>query len=213
MSYVLGLDLSLTSTGRAGVYQDGRPPETGTVTTRPAGDDYAARHARLLAAADQILPTVHPDLVVVEGPSYGSSAQKSASIHDRAGLWWTVVGQLLDAGTPVAVVAPRTRAKWATGTGNADKTKVAVGVARLWPDHDARTDDEWDALALATMGAQWLGWDMPTRAHHALTLAAVTWPTLAEPDSPNTTPREPAPHTDPSPHPDPMTTNPAPVTR
>lgn len=199
MSYVLGLDLSLTSTGRATVPN----PADGTPTTRvigsdAAGDAYPDRWVRLVTMTDRILwpsdehplteaidPAHEPDLVVVEGPSYGSSAQKSASIHDRAGLWWHLVGTLYDRGTPVAVVAPTTRAKWATGRGNAGKSEVAVAVARLWPHHDARTDDEWDALALATMGAQWLQWDgIPSRAHQALTLAAVTWPQTREPATP-----------------------------
>lgn len=178
MTYVLGLDLSLTSTGRAVVHPDG-DPTTGTIGSDTAGDNYPDRWVRLVTTTDRILHpflTDPPALVVIEGPSYGSSASKSASIHDRAGLWWRVTGEIYDAGIPLAVIAPTSRAKWATGRGNAGKTEVAIAVARLWPNHDARTDDEWDALALATMGAQHLAWDVPTRAHHALTRAAVTWP-------------------------------------
>lgn len=196
MSYVLGLDLSLTSTGRAILNEPFGDPITDrtliaidTITSATAGDDYSARRRRITGLAERIVvDETGPTLVVVEGPSYGSSAQKSASIHDRAGLWWAVVGTLLDAGTPVAVVAPTTRAKWATGRGNAGKTEVATAVARLWPQVDARTDDEWDALALATMGAQHLGWDVPSRAHQALTLAAVTWPETRVPATPQTVP-------------------------
>jgi hypothetical protein len=41
---------------------------------------------------------------------------------------------------------------------------------------DAANDNEWDALALATMGAQWLGRATPSRAHHAAALAGAEWP-------------------------------------
>lgn len=188
MSYVLGLDLSLTSTGRATVHPDNTPPTTTAIGSDAAGNDYADRWVRLITMTDRILwpapfdtqPEL-PTLAVLEGPSYGSH---NGQVHDRAGLWWRVLSELFDHDVPVAVVAPTTRAKWATGRGNAGKSEVAVAVARLWPDHDARTDDEWDALALATMGAQHLGWNMPSRAHHALTLAAITWPTTREPATP-----------------------------
>lgn len=180
MTYVLGLDLSLTSTGRATIHHSGHPTgtTTDTIKSTAAGDDYARRWDRIHRLAHQILGDHdNPALVVLEGPSYGSGrAQANSGIHDRAGLWWTVASRILDAGYPLAVVAPKSRAKWATNRGNAGKSEVAVAVARLWPHIDAHTDDEWDALALATMGAQHLGWDVPTRAHHAAALTAVAWP-------------------------------------
>lgn len=98
---------------------------------------------------------------------------------DRAGLWWRIVHRLLGADIPVAVCPPTVRAKWATGVGGgpkATKALVAVAVARLWPDVDAASDDEWDALAMASLGAQHLGLDVPTRAHHSACRASVAWP-------------------------------------
>ncbi len=183
MSHVIGLDLSLTSTGVACVAIDEAERISAVVRlekSAPAGDAPGPRWARLTNMAERIVTGPFgkaplPDLVVVEGPSYGSSAQKSASIHDRAGLWWCVVGRLLDAGVPVAVCAPTVRAKWATGRGNAGKAEVSVGVARYWPDVNARADDEWDALALASMGAQRLGW-LDAQAKHRDALGRIEWP-------------------------------------
>jgi Holliday junction resolvasome RuvABC endonuclease subunit len=68
--------------------------------------------------------------------------------------------------------------KWATNSGRADKSDVAVAMARLWPSVDAESNDGWDALALAHIGAQALGWDVPSRAHHTPALAKVEWPDL-----------------------------------
>lgn len=178
MTYVLGLDLSLTSTGWATIATSSTMLSAGCgiITSKPTGDTWTDRHTRITNIADRITAgTDRPTLAVLEGPSYGSG--RSAGIHDRAGLWWAVYDRLTAHGIPTAVVAPKSRAKWATDRGNAGKAEVAVGVSRLWPDITAHTDDEWDALALASMGAQHLGWDIPSRAHHAAALAAVTWPT------------------------------------
>lgn len=178
MTYVLGLDLSLTSTGWATIAHTDHMLSAGcgTFTSKPHGDTWDARRDRLETLADRITAgTEPPVLAILEGPSYGTGRQAGA--HDRAGLWWAVYERLHAHHIPTAVAPPATRAKFATGRGNAGKAEVAVGVARLWPHVDARTDDEWDALALATMGAQWLGWNTPTRAHHHAALAAVAWPT------------------------------------
>lgn len=176
--YVLGLDLSLTSAGVATIDVDL------AVTTRveksiAAGDELQPRWDRLTDMRRRILgphlDLAHlPALAVVEGPSYGQRQQ--SGVHDRAGLWWLVVGRLLDDGVPLAYAAPQTRAKWPTGKGNATKAEVSVACARLWPSVQARFEDEWDALSLCSLGAQHLGWDVPRRAHHAACQDAIDWP-------------------------------------
>lgn len=178
MTYVLGLDLSLTSTGWAVIAHtpDLTSAHCGTHTSKPHGDTWDARRQRIEQLADRITAgTDRPTIAILEGPAYGTGRQ--AGVHDRAGLWWAVYDRLHAHHIPTAVATPATRAKFATGRGNAGKTEVAIGMSKLWPDIDARTDDEWDALALATMGAQHLGWNVPSRAHHAAALQAVAWPT------------------------------------
>lgn len=88
--------------------------------------------------------------------------------------------RLVARGVPVAVCAPATRARWATGSGKADKAAaVAAAVARLWPTAALVNADVVDALAIATAGAQRLGWAVPTLARHTDALAAITWPAAA----------------------------------
>jgi Holliday junction resolvasome RuvABC endonuclease subunit len=180
VSYVLGLDLSLTGTGIATIPSDMPPGRVDTervVTTGRRGDDLDAMDSRMVHITDQVStwlnPLQFPVLVIIEGPALGAVG---GSTWDRAGLWWRVVHKLLGYEIPLAVVHPNTRAKWAAGRGNAKKDEVAVAVSRLWPQVPECSNDEWDALALATMGAQHLGWDVPQRAHHAQSRAVVDWP-------------------------------------
>jgi Holliday junction resolvasome RuvABC endonuclease subunit len=180
---VIGLDLSLTGTGLCLLDHD-EPPTLTTIASKGAiKDTVAQRSARLQNLADRILAAVYgdipslPRLVVVEGPSVMS---KGGSNWDRAGLWWWVVGALHAIELPVAVVPPSTLKKFAANNGLADKATVAVNLARLWPDTTAANDNEWDALGLATMGAQHLGRPVASRAHHAAARAGAQWPAVTE---------------------------------
>ncbi|MFC7447901.1 hypothetical protein [Rhodococcus daqingensis] len=64
---------------------------------------------------------------------------------------------------------------WATGYGHASKTAVLESMQALWP-HAAigDNDNKSDALALATIGAQRLGWYEPELPHHLE--PRVSWP-------------------------------------
>lgn len=164
---VVGLDLSLTSTGVAG------RGWTDTIKPHPKmrGDD------RLLFIRQQIVTTWTPGaaLVAVEGPSYGSTGRGQ---HERAGLWWMVVCALRTHGIPVAVIPPSSLKKYATGRGVGDKDDVLLAVARRF-DWFAGKNDEADALVLAAMAADHLGQpmaDMP--ATHRAALERVEWPDL-----------------------------------
>jgi Holliday junction resolvasome RuvABC endonuclease subunit len=182
MTRVLGLDLSLTATGVAQLYSDEHgtePPVTSSICTKPTGPLITERRDRIHYITDTIAHLADgAQLVVVEGPSLGS---RDGHIWDRAGLWWTVAHRLTHAGIPIVEIPPTVLKKFATGKGNAVKTAVAAAITRLWPTVEPRNDNEFDALALATMGAQHLGIDVPTRAHHADTLTKITWPEGAAP--------------------------------
>lgn len=179
---VLGIDPSLTSTGVAVIYDgSARVPGVDAITavfktTGKRADPIATMDARIGRIADFVMDFATVDLAVIEGPSLGSHG---GSPWDRAGLWWRIVHRLLAADVPVAVCPPKVRCKWATGVGGgpkASKPMVAVAVARLWPHVDADSDDEWDALGMASIGAQRLGLPVPSRAHHAAQLESVAWP-------------------------------------
>lgn len=191
MTTVIGIDPSLRSTGLARVtlacatvdsphaITVDRCAETAVVRTRGRRhDDVTVRCQRLIdIAADVCGWSLPADLVVIEGPSLGSGI--SAAAWDRAGLWWRIVTRLHAAPVPVAVVPPTVRAKWITGSGRADKHAVREAITRLWhpywTPYYARDDNEADALVLASMGAQWLGW-LPVAGPDPDVLASAQWP-------------------------------------
>jgi Holliday junction resolvasome RuvABC endonuclease subunit len=172
----IGLDLSLTGTGIA----------SSKGWTRVLHPPAKARgHVRLDWIRDQVLEhvgSVHENLVVVEGPSYGNQgAQRQSGHHERAGLWWLITHALWKRGVDYAVASPASRAKYATGRGNAAKADVVREVTRRF-DWFAGGEDEADALVLAAMGADWLGApivDMPKT--HRAALGPVRWPEALDP--------------------------------
>lgn len=172
---VLGVDLSFSSTGLAGNAGGGwterlKPP------TKLRGHERIEHIIRRLL--DEYVPSV--DLVVIEGPSLGSS---TGSAHERAGAWWLFTHALWRRGTPYAAPSPKSLKLYITGLGDANKREVLRSVAALFPTFDASkrvgVADEADALGLAAMGADWLGHPMavvPDRNRGAL--AGVQWPDL-----------------------------------
>ncbi len=171
---VLGLDLSLTSTGTAFAI-DGQIT-TGLIKSESAGTTVLDQRGRLQGIRASIYQYMDswpvPDLAVIEGPSYGS---KGAGTWDRAGLWWLVVDSLIGNHIPVAIAPPSCRARYATGKGNADKDLVLAATVRRF-DRVLR-NDEADALILAAMGCDHLGAPLVTMpAAHRTGLDKVAWP-------------------------------------
>lgn len=177
---ILGLDLSLTSTGLAVITDQG--VTTHTIKSKPAGPALLDRCIRIQGISATIGDYTEPGAVaVIEGPSYGQHRQ--AGQHDRAGLWWAVVRLLLGRGVHVVEVPPATRAMWATGRGNAAKDQVLAAIIRRY-GHLADIDgnDEADALALATLAAWHHEQSLPgVRAMpstHLRALDKIAWPDL-----------------------------------
>jgi Holliday junction resolvasome RuvABC endonuclease subunit len=183
MAVVVGIDVSLTSTGIA-VADAGRIVHTRAIRTKALPKeqkaDLGAICRRILSVLDAVQGTVlayRPALVVIEAPSHGS---RFGSPHERSGLWWLIVSWLEDRATDVAQVAPTARAKYGTGRGNADKEQVHKAVQTNYGTDDLpiKTNDEADAVLLAAMGARHLGqpvegW-LPTGAIDAMD--KVVWP-------------------------------------
>jgi crossover junction endodeoxyribonuclease RuvC len=165
--FVVGIDLSLTATGLSDLDLDsGRFSNVDTYGTKgKRGDKYAQRGDRLRQMVDYIVSWAtagpqDPSLVVIEGPALGNT---KGSQFDRSGLWWLVVDDFLRAGIPVLVVPPKTRAKYATGNGNAGKETVVAHAVETYThliDHGDRidNDNEADAVVLAAIGARYLGY-------------------------------------------------------
>ncbi len=169
---VAGIDISLTSTGVATL--------GGTIAIPTKGrrkDSIADRHARQRHITSRVLDEVgQVDLACVEGPSHASMGQ--AGHHDLSGLWWRIVGALVEREIPVAVIPPMSRAKYATGKGNSRKAVVMEYAQRRYGALCA-TDDEADALVRRAMGLDWLGQplaDVPDGNRAAL--GGCQWPDL-----------------------------------
>ncbi|ERG69343.1 hypothetical protein [Segniliparus rugosus] len=184
---VVGIDLSLASTGVALLGADPtQPPFVTTVGSKACPDRLDAHLARHRSLVDRIATAVFdrcksvaPDgvaLVVLEGPSYASKADTSS--WRRAHIWWELAGRFHDLGVPIAVCPPSVLKKFVTGKGTAKKLEVALAVQRAWPELAISLDDEADAIGLAALGAVALGRETALRATQARRdcLAGVQWP-------------------------------------
>lgn len=175
---VVGIDLSLTSTGLAS--SDGW---VSRVRSKPTTGTLLARDTRLTEIVGQILLTIEqgglPDLVVIEAPAY---SRNGGSSHDRSGLWWLLVHGLTTR-TQVAEVPPTCRIKYGAGKGNAAKDEVMAAVIRRYPDFDVTGHDAADAVVLMAMGRDHLGCPLVAVPQlNRMGLAGVAWPPPLEGD-------------------------------
>lgn len=174
MTRVLGIDPSLTGTGLALINTDDRlVAETWTIVTKGHHSDTLLQRLDRLDTIVDFVAAVDADLAVIEQSAYSRTAGHQ---HDRSGLWWLIIARLQPR-IPVVEVPPTTRARYATGKGNASKDTVLLEVARRYPHARPANNNEADALVLAAMGARHLGHpidDLPKT--HLAAMDAVHWP-------------------------------------
>jgi crossover junction endodeoxyribonuclease RuvC len=139
---IIGLDLSLTSTGVA--YADTQ------VSLRTTSKGPQRLH-ELWVLLETTISAINDPLVVVEGYSYSSRNSQSHSIGELGGV---IRVELWRRNIPYIVVAPTARAKFATGRGNASKIEVMSAISAktgiTWSGSGA--DDMCDAWILQEMG-------------------------------------------------------------
>lgn len=150
----VGLDLSLTSTGYS--CRDVRE----AISTKSKGAE------RLVLVSEKIMElisAVDNPVVIVEGYSFASRNSQAHSIGELGGV---VRVALWRSGIPYVEVPPTSRAKFATGKGNASKGEVLSSVSArtgiVWSGNGA--DDICDAFILEEMGLAYLGdakWKWP----------------------------------------------------
>ena len=143
----VGLDLSLTSTGMSWMN------EQSVIRTKLFGPE------RLHLISEMILSylnKIDTPIVIVEGYSFASRNSQAHSIGElggvvRVSLWRNQI--------PYVDVPPTSRAKFATGKGNAGKGEVMSAVSArtgiVWSGSGA--DDMCDAWILEEMGLVKLG--------------------------------------------------------
>ena len=191
---VIGLDLSLRATGLAVIDTDTGAITVSVVKTRAARVG-TSEHARIAwvvdrldmlghAIAEHAMPHRPPwvNLACIEGPSFGSQGGQA---HERAGLWWSTVGDIHRYGTAFAVIPPTTLKAYATGKGNADKILMMQAAMKRLGDRcpDLPDDNACDALWLALAAAHRVGApQVALPAAQVARLDAVSWPELLSDD-------------------------------
>lgn len=168
MTTVVGIDLSLTSTGLARLSSHIPVVETKLATSKGHNNDtLTQRFERQTILTNQVLEFARDaDLVCIE--YIFASGQVGGSQIDRFGLWWRVVGSLLLWQIPVLHPTASQGKKFLTGSGKADKGTMVRCALRTWPDWEPSTnsasEDEADAIAMASIGVALL------EAEHGQTL-------------------------------------------
>ena len=182
--HVVGLDLSLSGTGVA-VHNF----ETGHTTLAVAKSEPRSQDLRgTLHRIHQVLGGVRMRtpagnaLAVVEAPSYRSQFGKP---HERAGLWWAVVLDLVKDGYDVVQIAPRARAKYIAGhlpvekpRSGPSKREIVTASTTEFPHHPELVNDNIaDAFGLARIGARYLGAPIDSSTPKRLeVMANLGWP-------------------------------------
>lgn len=166
---ILGLDLSLTSTG---VSING---QTSTIAVK------SIEERRLQEIRDAVLGIVQTNnamICIIE--DYAFSARHSQA-HKIGELGGVIRLALFENGTPFIEISPTARAKFATGRGNAAKTEVVSAIS-------ARTGIIWSGKGADDMADAWtleeMAWARIGRAHYEWpkssidALASVNWADL-----------------------------------
>jgi Holliday junction resolvasome RuvABC endonuclease subunit len=144
---IMGLDLSLTSTGVS----------IGGLTTSIRSKNKGSE--RLLEIRNEILALAQEasvQIVAIEGYSYASRHSQAHSIGELGGVVRVALREL---GVPVVVIPPTCRAKFATGKGNSGKSEVMSAISAktgiIWSGGDG--NDRCDAWILEQMTLTYLG--------------------------------------------------------
>lgn len=167
---VVGLDLSLTSTG---VCDDEGARRLQVPLPKNATETQRARRLRDLSVlVDRACRDA--DLVVMEGHSFHS---QNTHAHSMGELHGVVKVCLLQRGVPFVIVAPTQLKKFATGRGNADKDAVLVAAV----NHGAKVNntDCADAWWLRAMALHHYRGTASNEVRRNV-LSAIRWPGLRE---------------------------------
>lgn len=164
---VIGLDLSLTSTGVA-------LPTGATFRIKTKAADGDRRLCIIRDRMRAVLADHAPHLAVVEDlPRHAKGAGITAMVHG------VVRAELLDAGVPFAIVVPATLKSFACDHGNAEKEQLAAAafLAAGAEFADDKGGDQCDAWWLRAAGHDWAGdplFELPQAQRDRLSKAK--WP-------------------------------------
>lgn len=162
MSLIIGIDPSLTSTGIV-VLRGNKVELAVTTKNEPALgtiDRVRLIYERIVDIQENLSDGEKwqaPDLIVIEGFSYGS---KGRSVFDIAYLGWRIREELEwlkeQDNIPWLEVPPSQLKKFATGQGNANKEIILQQVYKRW-GVEFSDNNQADAYVLAQIGRAYLG--------------------------------------------------------
>lgn len=154
---ILGVDFSLTGTGLAVIGPD-EVVDTCTIRTWTDNGTVRSFAERIEHIADSVEAWADlgsGDTIVMEDLLHHAPSAHRGRI---SGGWWVVASRIARAvDDPVILVPPKTRAKYATGTGAAKKQAVFEQARARYPRFEIRNDNEADAVVLAAIGARLTG--------------------------------------------------------
>jgi Holliday junction resolvasome RuvABC endonuclease subunit len=192
---VIGLDISLTSTGVSDG-QSAHAIQTSSDDRLEARMDHIVRGVVAFALSPTQWTDTMPqgriaDLAVIEAGAFSRGAQSEAA-EILSALRFMVRHRLWRLGIPYAMVAPSTLKLYTTGYGKATKQQMVAAVDERHRAgladvkvKDGRYDRA-DALALAAMGYDRVAWPLPPHfpapPPHRDSLDAVVWPDLLSDD-------------------------------
>jgi len=175
---VIGLDLSITSTGVC-------RPDGSSFAIKTRSKDGPRRLVHVRSVIEDELGRARPDLAVIEDLPTKMHATALKSIGCLHGV---VQCALLDAGVPWAYVSPATLKKYAADNGNADKRRMAdaayLAAGVEFPgdlDAKGKGGDQCDAWWLRAAGHDALGqplFGMPQAQRDRL--LKVDWPEVLQ---------------------------------
>jgi len=151
--HVLGLDVSLRSTGWAALsYEDGALIDCGVITSKVT-DAYAETLLDISTDVTAIARRYpHADIAIEEGICYRSGT----TTRRLAGAWAAAaIGAMTAIGAPVAEINVKTVKKLATGKGSALKAEVIKAAVDRWGGRAAQQDIA-DACWVAEAHRLWL---------------------------------------------------------
>lgn len=179
MTYVCGIDSSLTAAGVAAIAHPtiaATPNVPRVVVVGEGGHDAdtpAVTALRIKRQRMKILRAMpsKTQLVVIEGLGW-PNPKAPGRFRERAILIGMLEEFFAERRIPFVEVAAKTVKLWATGDGDAKKTDVHSAMVTMWPRANLWTptgqmnDNASDSLALATIGAMRLGWIDPELPCH-----------------------------------------------
>lgn len=168
---IIGLDLSLTSTGCS------INSETCIINTKTKGAERLSIVSNLII---ELVVSKNIHIAIIEGYSFASRNSQAHSIGELGGA---VRMKLWELGIPFIEVPPTCRAKFATGKGNAGKNEVISSISAktgiVWSGSGA--DDMCDAWILEQMGLAKLGKSRYAWTNDQLSaLAKIEWGPMEE---------------------------------